>query len=263
MKGGIVAGGALVIAAEAGYGLASDPEAVRRFGAPQLALLGIVLLAYLGAGLWAWRSRRAGVEIPLRAGAALGILLGVIGAASLTAEELAGLRPPWNAVLPATEMAVMVILFGAAATLALRRSGSQALALLAALWSAAVGTSLICAYGLALQLAVLGPRGQGSLENTLGNAVLHLLIAPAVAVVAGAAGIAAALLQRSSRPPVRLALALWDLAQAAAGIGLLIFASSLARPDRPPFVMAGMLLTAAALACAPALLRVEGRPIEG
>jgi hypothetical protein len=218
--------------------------------------LGIVSLAYLGAGLWAWRTRRPGVEIPLRVGAALGILFGLMGAASLSAEELAALRPPWNAVVPATEMAVMVVLFGAAAALTLWRSRSRALALLAAVWSAIVGMSLICAYGLALQLAILGPRGQESLENTLGNAVLHLVAGPIVAVAAGTAAIAAALLQRSSRPPVRLALALWDLVQAAAGIGLLIFASSLARPDRPPFVMAGMLLAATALACAPALLRI-------
>jgi hypothetical protein len=38
------------------------------------------------------------------------------------------------------------------------------------------------------------------------------------------------------------------------GVGLLVFAASLARAERPPFVMAGMLLTAAALACAPAWL---------
>jgi hypothetical protein len=46
-----------------------------------------------------------------------------------------------------------------------------------------------------------------------------------------------------------------NVVQAAAGIGLLAFAASLARADRPPFVMGGMLLTAAALACAPAMLR--------
>ncbi len=227
--------------------------------------LGIAILAYLGAGLWAWRTPRPGVGAPLRIGAALGLLLGAAGAVNLTLEELAALRPPWNAILPATEMGLMVVLFGAAATLTLRRSLSRALALLAAVWTAVLGMSLICAYGVALQLAVLGPRGQGSLENTLDNAALHLVTAPVVAVMAGMAAIAAELLQRSLRSPFRRVLALWDLAQTAAGIGLLIFAASLARPDRPPFVMTGMLLTAAALACAPAVLRLrepQSKPTE-
>jgi hypothetical protein len=189
-------------------------------------------------------------------GGALGLLLGATEVTNLTLEELAGLRSPWNAIVPAAGMAVMVVLFGAAATLTLRRSRSWPLALLAAVWTALVGMSLTCAYGIALQRVVLGPRGQGSMENTLSNAVLHLVAGPVVALLAGTAAIAAAHLQRSLRPPLRLALALWDLVQVAAGIGLLVFAASLARPDRPPFVMAGMLLTAAALACAPAVLRL-------
>lgn len=195
---------------------------------------------------------RSGLAI----GGALGLLLGATEVINLTLEELAGLRPPWNAIVPATGMAVMVVLFGAAATLTLRRSRSWRLALLAAVWTALVGMSLTCAYGIALQLVVLGPRGQGSMERTLSNAVLHLVAGPVVAAAAGTAAIAAALLQRALRPSLRLALALWDLVQASAGIGLLVFAASLARPDRPPFVMAGMLLTAAALACAPAVLRL-------
>jgi hypothetical protein len=67
--------------------------------------------------------------------------------------------------------------------------------------------------------------------------------------------IAATFRHRSSRPRARLALALVNVVQGTVGIGLLVFAASLARAERPPFVMAGMLLTAAALACAPAVFR--------
>jgi hypothetical protein len=254
----IVVGGVLVIVAAVVYGLGSDPGAARQLGVPQLGLLGVVLLAYLGAGIWAWKRRGVETETSLRTGGVVGILLGVAGAASLTLEYLGNLRPPFNAIVPAGEMGIMVLLFGAAATLTLRRSRPVALALLAAVWSAVVGTSLICAYGFLLHLAVLRPRGQGSLGNIVDSATQHMVIAPIVAVVAGTVAIAAALLQRSLRPRARLALALWDVVQGAAGIGLLAFATSLVRAERPPFVMAGMLLTAAALAGAPAVLRIGG-----
>jgi hypothetical protein len=254
---GLVIGGVLVIAAAVVYGLGSEPDAGRRLGAPQLGPLGVVLLAYLGAGVWAGRRRGVEAEASLRTGAVIGLLLGVAGTANLTLEYLGNLRPPWNAIVPASEMGVMVVLFGAAATLTLRRSRPVTLALLAAVWSAVVGTSLICAYGFLLQLAVLRPRGQGSLGNIVESATQHMMIAPIVAVVAGAVAIAATLLHRSSRPGARLALALLDVVQGTVGVGLLVFAASLGRAERPPFVMAGMLLTAAALACAPAWLRVR------
>lgn len=254
---GLVIGGVLVIAAAVVYGLGSEPDAGRRLGMPQLGLLGVVLLTYLGAGVWAWRLREVEAEAALRTGAVMGLLLGVAGTANLTLEYLGNLRPPWNAIVPASEMGIMVALFGAAATLTLRRSRPVTLALLAAVWCAVVGTTLICAYGFLLQLAVLRPRGQGSLGNIVESATQHMVIAPVVAIVAGAVAIAATLLHRSSRPGARLALALLDVVQGTVGVGLLVFAASLARAERPPFVMAGMLLTAAALACGPAWLRLR------
>jgi hypothetical protein len=254
---GLVIGGVLVIAATVVYGLGSDPDAGRQLGAQQLGPLGVVLLAYLGAAVWAWRLRKVEATASLRTGAVMGILLGVAGTANLTLEYLGNLRPPWNAIVPASEMGIMVVLFGAAATLTLRRSRPVTLALLAALWCAVVGTTLICAYGFLLQLAVLRPRGQGSLGNIVESATQHMVIAPVVAIVAGAVAIAATLLHRSSRPGARLALALLDVVQGMVGVGLLVFAASLARAERPPFVMTGMLLTAAALACAPAWLRLR------
>jgi hypothetical protein len=253
---GLVVGGVLVIATAAIVGLGSSSAAAGRPGVAPLGLLGSLLLVYLGAGIWAWRARGSEVQASLRTGAVMGILLGVAGAANLTLEYLGHLRPPFNAIVPASEMGVMVLLFGAAATVTLRRSRRVTLALLAAVWSAVVGTSLICAYGFLLQLAVLQPRGVESLGNIVDSASQHMAISPIVAVLAGTVAIVATYLHRSSRPRVRLALALWDVVQGAIGIGLLVFAASLARAERPPFVMSGMLLTAAALAGAPALLRI-------
>ncbi|HEY0512469.1 MAG TPA: hypothetical protein VGH73_11225 [Thermoanaerobaculia bacterium] len=254
---GLVIGGVLVVVAAVGVGLWSGPGAAGRPGVSQLGPLGVLLLAYLGAGVWAWKRRGVEVEASLRTGAVMGILLGIAGTANLTLEYLGNLRPPFNAIVPASEMGIMVLLFGAAASLTLRRSRPVTLALLAAVWSAVVGTSLICAYAFLLQLAVLQPQGIGSLGNIVDSAAQHMAIAPIVAVVAGAVAIAATLLHRSSRPRARLALALLDVVQGAVGIGLLVFAASLVRAERPPFVMGGMLLTAAALACAPAVLRVR------
>lgn len=235
---------------------AKGPE-VRYKRRMQLGLLGVLVLAYLGAGIWASRARGSEVKASLRTGAAFGLLFGVAGAVSLTLEYLGHLRPPFNAIVTASEMGVMVVLFGAAATVTLRRSGSWPPALLAAVLSSLVGTSLICAYGFLLQWVVLQPRGVGSFENTLKSASEHMAISPIVAVLAGMVAIVATFLHRSSRPRVRLALALWDVVQGAVGISLLVFAASLVRPERPPYVMGGMLLTAIALAGAPALLGAD------
>jgi hypothetical protein len=221
--------------------------------------LGLLLLAYLGVGIWIWTIRGPEARGARRTGSLMGVLLGVIGAASLTAESLAGLRPPFNVLVPASEMAAMVVLFGAAATVTFRRSRRMALALSAAVWSAVLGTSLICAYGFLLQVTVLQQRGLGSLGNTAESAIEHLMIAPIVAVAATAVAIVATLLRTSSQPRVRLALALLDILALTGGVSLLVLAASLARPERPPFVLTGMLLAAAALAGAPALFRIDAQ----
>ena len=108
---------------------ASDPDAVHRPACRRLGPLGVLLLAYLGAGVWAWKRRGVEPEAALRTGAGMGILFGVAGVANLTLEYLGDLRPPFNAIVPATQMGVMVVLFGAAATLdpaALASGGSRA-----------------------------------------------------------------------------------------------------------------------------------------
>jgi hypothetical protein len=244
-----VVGGVLVIAGAVVVGLATG------LGPVSWGRLGVLLLAYLGAGIWAWRRRGDEAEAWLRTGGVMGSLLGVAGAVSLTAESLGVLRPPFNAFVPAAEMGTMVLLLGAAAAITLRQSHSVPRALLATLGSAVAGTSLICAYGFFLQLAVLQPRGLGSLGNTVESAVEHLLIVPIVAVLAWAVATTATLVQQASRPAIRFALAVLDVVLGMVGVRLLVVAASLVRAQRPPFVMAGMLLTATALACAPAVLR--------
>ena len=260
---GVVIGGVLVIVAAVVYGLASDPDAVHRLGASQLGLLGVALLVYLGAGIWAWKRRGVEPEAALGTGAGMGLLFGVAGVANLTLEYLGDLRPPFNAIVPATQMGVMVVLFGAAATLALRRSRPVA--------SRAPGSRLerrrrhVADLRLRFSAATGGPadhEASGSLGNTMDSAVQHHGDrAGRRGHGGGALAIAATLLAPiSARPRVQARPGAPGTSfRWRPGCALLVFAASLARAQRPPFVMAGMLLTAAALACAPAVLRIRAR----
>ena len=264
-----VVSGALLIAAAAGYAVRKYPDAVSRSGGAQLALFSFVLLVYLVCGWWARSRRDVQVEASLRIGAAVGMALGLVGAVNITVENFVTLPGALAAIVPATAMAVMVIAFALAASLSLRRSGSIALALLASVWSSVVGMVLTCAYGFLLNLAAIeslsrtfvaaaaraGVRDARVIvvENTLSSASMHLLVGPILAGSVGSVAILAALMSRSLGRRAAFMLALIELGLFVLGVVALVFAASLDRAQRPPFVMSGMLAAALALACFPAL----------
>ena len=264
-----VVGGALLIAAAAGYAVRKYPDAVSRAGGAQIALFCFVLLVYLACGWWARSSRDVQVEASLRIGAAVGMALGVVGAANITVENFVTLLGSLAAIVPATSMAVMVSAFALAASLSLRRSGSNALALLASVWSSVVAMVLTCAYGFVLNLAAIESLSRAFVadaarvgvrdarvivvENTLSSASMHMLVAPIVAGSVGSVAILAAVISRSLGRRAVFMLALIEIGLFILGVVALVFAASLERAQRPPYVMSGMLAAALALACFPAL----------
>jgi hypothetical protein len=261
--------GALLIAAAAAYAVRAYPDAVGRAGGAQLAIFSFVLLVYLVCGWWARSNRDVQVEASLRIGAAVGMAFGVVGAINITVENFVTLPGALAAIVPATSMAIMIIAFALAASLSLRRSGSIALALLASVWSSVVGMVLTCAYGFLLNLAAIeslsrtfvaaaaraGVRDARVIvvENTLSSASMHMLVGPIVAGSVGSVAILAALIGRSLGRRAVFIVALIELGLFILGVVALVFAASLERAQRPPYVMSGMLAAALALACFPAL----------
>jgi hypothetical protein len=264
-----VVGGALLIATAAGYAVRKYPDAVSLSGGAQLALFSFVLLVYLALGWWARSTRDVQVEASLRIGAAVGMFLGVVGAVNITVENFVTLPGALSAIVPASSMAIMIIAFALAASLSLRRSGSNALALLASVWSSVVAMVLTCAYGFLLNLAAIESLSRAFVvdaaragvrdarvivvENTLSSASMHMLVGPIVAASVGSVAILATLISRSLGRRAMFMLALIELGLFILGVVALVFAASLERAQRPPYVMTGMLVAALALACFPAL----------
>jgi hypothetical protein len=246
-----VMSGALLIAIAGGYAIRKYPDAASRAGGVQVALLCLAVLAYLVGGWWARSIRDARAKASLGIGAAIDMLLGLIGAVNITVENFVSLPGPLAAIVPATAMAFMVIAFALGAILAMRRSGSIALALLASIWAAVVGMVITCAYGFVLNLATIA--SSLVVANTISSASTHMLVAPVVALSVGTVAILAARISWSLGRRATFMLALIELALFVLGVTALVFAASLQRQERPPFVMSGMLATALALTCLPAL----------
>jgi hypothetical protein len=126
---------------------------------------------------------------------------------------------------------------------------------------------LTCAYGFLLNLAAIESLSRTFVaaaarvpdarvivvENTLNSASMHMLVAPIVAGSVASVAILASLISRSLGRRAVLMLALVELGLFILGVVALVFAASLERAQRPPYVMRGMLAAALALACFPAL----------
>ena len=84
-------------------------------------------------------------------------------------------------------------------------------------------------------------------RNTLDAASSHLLVSPLLG--AFFSGVGALITERltRARPSTAAALGVLGVFQLALSIGLIHYAMSLTRPERPPFIMTGMLLGGVAL----------------
>jgi hypothetical protein len=172
--------------------------------------------------------------------------------------------------------ALMFVIFGAAGSASFQRSGSLGLAVFSSIWSAIVGTvaTLIFGFGLAtwfmpFMLNIVNGAYEQSgmsdpqafvIRNTLDSASMHLLIVPFVAGVFGLiGGFVCSRLQPLHRKSVLL-IAVLEMALLLAGMAALYMVSVLARPERPPFVMSGLLALGLAMACAHPVFTAIRRP---
>jgi hypothetical protein len=263
-----------------GYGVLCAPAVVGQGGISGLVTSVGLLLVYGLAALWV-RARPAGpTRTALGFGATLGLVLGAVEAVNIVLEYFANLSGPLSAIAGAGAMGLMVLLFGAAASGAFRRTDSLGLAVLAAVWCALIGAVIMCWFAFAIDLVfmphqqrVLGDAFLRSgmndprafvIRHTLENASSHLLLMPLMATVFGFIG---GLMRGSLRSVPRrvvLALALVGFVQLIASVATIRYALTLERPRRPPFIMGGMLAGGVALAsvhpfCAAVRQRGEDR----
>ncbi len=161
------------------------------------------------------------------------IAFGAFEFTNIALEQFVGLPAPWNAIVPASAMGVIVL---TAATVAVRASVVSAVIVLE-------GGMLLAASAALLWVAL---QRRVELALTLKNAVVHLAVLPFVAAIAGVGAIAVSRVARG-----RLSVSVAGVPLVLAGVLLLVHMSGLPRPQRPPWVIAGFALCAIGLVLLP------------
>jgi hypothetical protein len=98
------------------------------------------------------------------------------------------------------------------------------------------------------------------IRNTLDSASTHLLLAPLLAGLFGLIGGYACSRLHSLQRSAAMVLAGLETGLLIGGLTALRIATALARPERPPFVMMGLLALGIAMACAHPVVSAIRRP---
>jgi hypothetical protein len=241
-------------------GVARHPASVQGAGNGLLRVDITLLLAYGIAGVWIWYERRPEVNLSLRIGAQVGVLLGAVHVANHVIESYIPHRP---FVLIISPVFLMLALFGAAGSMAWERTRSLGLAVIAGVWCAIIGMLILICVVFSVSLAFearaelhmneafaasgMNDPGAFMVRNMLEATSEGLVRMPIFAVFLSLTGaIANAWISGASR---RTALLSACLAPFMFGVGAaaLVHADSLERAARPPFVMTGVALAGLAL----------------
>ena len=265
-----VAGGTLLgIAGVFGlmvYEILSNPESVHGAGLTSAIVVAAGLLAYAGAIVWSMRSKEAAVHTALAHGAKFGVVLAACAWVNMALEHFSDLGTTGSIVRGVGMWALTFVIFGAAASASFLRSGSMRLAVLSSVWSALISTIAMLLFGFALgilfmpymQQILAGAYAQSGMSdprafvirNTLDSASTHLLLAPLLACFFGMiGGYACSRLQTLHRNTTLLIGGL-EIALLLTAIAALHMVSVLARPERPPYVMLGLVSLGISMACA-------------
>ncbi len=257
------------------WGILRHPASVSQGGLPSFLATTGALLAYGGVALWNRRPSDA-VRVALGQGARVGLLLGAIAVVNHSFEIFGSLDSSWSAVLGVSAWGLMFLSFGGTGSATYHRTGSLRLAVLSSVWCALVSAVLSLVYGYAtgllfmphMQHILRGVFAQSGMtdpqafvvRNTLDSGASHALLAPVVAAAFGLAGGLARAMLGSVRRGVAMALGGFAILLAGAGLAAIRFASSLNRPDRPPYIMFGLFALGVTMACAhPVLTAIRRR----
>src|ERR1700730_9027206 len=142
--------GVLVVLLLIAVGVARHPASVQGAGSGLLRMDIAFLLAYGIAGVWVWYERRPEVNLSLRVGAQLGVLLGAVHVVNHVLESYVPNRP---FVLIISPIFLMLALFGAAGSMAWQRTRSLGLAVIAGVWCAIIGMLILICVVFSVSLA--------------------------------------------------------------------------------------------------------------
>jgi len=249
-----------------GYACASFPSSLANGGAARAAISAGALFTYVAVFITIRRSRSEAVQQAIRFGRPVGLGLAAAAVLGHSVEVFGALAPPLPALLGVGTWALMFLLLGAAAAEAARHGRSILVGMASSVWAAMISASATVLYALSLGLMFMSRmqhvlNGPPSLvvRNMLDGAMSHLLLAPVVAIGAGAATGLAYFIVRSVRRRTAVMLTAGAALVCGGGITALRVASTLPRSDRPPYVMLGLLALAIGLTSLAALFAAVRR----
>lgn len=252
--------GVLVALSLIAVGVGRHPASVQGAGRGLLRMDAVLLLAYGIVGVWVWYQRRPEVNLSLRIGARLGVLLGAVHVANHAIESYVVRRP---FVLIISPVFLMLALFGAAGSMTWERTRSLGLAVIAGVWCAIIGMLVLICLMFSVSLAFEGSAelhmqeafaasgmndpGAFLVRNMLEATSEGLVRMPIFAVFLSFVGaITNAWISGASRGTA-LAAAYLTPFMFVIGAAALVHADSLERAARPPFVMTGVAFAGLAL----------------
>jgi hypothetical protein len=252
--------GVLAVLSLIAVGIARHPASVQGAGRGVLHADVSLLLAYGIAGVYVWYQRRPEVNLSLRDGAQLGLLLGAVHIANHVIESYVPNRP---FVLIISPVFLMLALFGATGSMAWQRTRSLGLSVIAGVWCAITGILITICTVFSVSLAFEGHAelqmheafaasgmddpGAFLVRNMLEATSEGLVRMPIFAVFLSFIGaITNAWISGASRRTALVAACLTPFIFVV-GAAALVHADSLERAARPPFVMTGVALAGLAL----------------
>jgi hypothetical protein len=263
LLGGTTVLGVVAVLTLIAVGVARYPASIQGPGNRLLWTNVTLMLVYGISAIWVSYQSRADVRAAIGIGSITGLLLGAVHVANHVIELLV---PARNFALVITPVFLMFALLGATGSAAWQRTRSVVLTVVAGLWCAVVATVILISVALVLDVvfevraelplkeafAVSGMSDPGAflLRNSLEAASEGLVRMPVFALIFSLIGaLANAWIIRW--PPNAVLASVWIAPiLLVTGAAALLYANSLQRSARPPFVMAGVLLAGVALCAA-------------
>jgi hypothetical protein len=248
------------------FGVARHPASASHGGLTSLLSTAGALLVYGAAAFWVRVQFSDSWHIALGKGAMVGLLLAAVAVISHTLEIFANLNSSWSATFGVGMWGLMFLLFGIVGSSTYDLTSSLRMSIAASIWCALISTVATLVYGYTIALLFMphmqnvlqGAQAQSGITdsqafvifNTLVSGSAHVLLAPLVALIFGFTGGCARSILRPVPRNIAAVLLVFELLLAVAGLFAIRFASSLNRPERPPYIMFGLLALGVTMASA-------------
>jgi hypothetical protein len=238
---------------------------------------GAALVAYWAVTEWVRRASSYTLQSAMSSSVKIGCLIGVLAIINHIVEVFFRLRVPAPAILGAAMWVVMFLGFGSASSITYGRVRLIGPSLFSSVWSALLSSAATVLFALAVGLGFMGrmqvvlagkfaASGMSDspasvVRNLFDGAFTHLVAAPLLSAVFGAASLLILSLLRKAPRRTLLILGSLDVLLLIGAILAIHYASSLVRSSRPPFIMAGLLALCLSLASAcPIVISIRRRP---